>query len=528
MSERDAWDEFVVPAADPWAGFNPVVKPAPLPDLPLSQRIVGGLDDAARAASNAATFGMADRVAGGMDALTGRAPSYSAGTDAQVRQSQAARERSPWLSAAGDVTGIVGSSIAAGPARVAPAIADALGGGALARALGYGLGGAATGAAQGAGNTYTGNPADYARNATMGGVLGLASGAGTGAAFAPRPRVSGAKTPSYGELGAEADAKYAAVRANPTAYSANAVANMAGDAERHLYDEGYGPRYSGQTWDTFNMLHGYPPGAVVTPANLDYARKQLNRIPFSDISATDRSSGRILKDRIDDFIANPPPGAVLPSSPPGAAAEASRQLQAARGNYAASKRGEVMDDIKVAAQDAAASANSGLNVENVIRQKVKNLINPLSAGYEGKMAGFTPAEEDMLRQSIVRRGPTANIARAVGNMMGGGGGIGAPLVGLAAGAGAGGTIGHYFADDPSTGAAAGFAVPAIGMGIRMASNRSAANAIARATDTILQRSPLYMERAATAPMVPGPSMLSATNTGRVRDALALEMLRQQQ
>jgi hypothetical protein len=521
----DAWDAYPLATAPTgWDAFPPadkVVPPAPLPDYPLSSRILTGTDDAVRAAANTVTMGMADRIAGAGDTLIGKAPSYNAGVDAQVALSNMARERSPYASMAGDAAGIAMLPNTGG------ALAARMGGGALARIAGYGAEGAATGAAQGAGNTYTGNLSDYLKNAGMGGLFGLGTGATAGAAFAPRAPRLDAATPTVAELRAAKNAQYDTLRDSPAAYHPNAVANMAGDAEQHLYNEGFGPRYSPQTWGTFDMLHGYPPGATVTPGNLDFARKQLNRIPFSDLSATDRESGRILKERIDDFIANPPPGAVRPGSE-AAAAQASDLAQNARGNYATMKRGQALENIATAAEDAAASAGSGMNRENAFRAGVKNFINPKTAGYEKRTRGFTPDEIDMLRNEIVRRGPIANAARTAGNMMAGGGGIGAPIVAAAATGSAGGLAGKYFADDPATGSAVGIAVPAVGMGLRGASNRSAANAVARVTDTILQRSPLYRERAALAPMVPGPSLLSGANTARARDAVALELLRQQQ
>jgi len=67
-------------------------------NMPYSEQMskVGQtLDNAARMAANGATFGMADKFAGGMDALTGRAPYYDAGAKAQRAETQKLRETSP-------------------------------------------------------------------------------------------------------------------------------------------------------------------------------------------------------------------------------------------------------------------------------------------------------------------------------------------------------------------------------------------------------------------------------------------------
>jgi len=129
-------------------------------------------DDAVRAAANAITFGMADRLAG----LTS-----AGGTDEQVRLSEEARKRSPYASIAGDVGGAVML-----PGIGGRQLAARYGGGLLARGAGYGAEGAVLGAAQGAGNTYTGKPIDYITSAGTGGLMGGVLGAGMGAAFGPR------------------------------------------------------------------------------------------------------------------------------------------------------------------------------------------------------------------------------------------------------------------------------------------------------------------------------------------------------
>ncbi|WP_377840118.1 hypothetical protein [Bosea sp. UC22_33] len=135
------------------------------------------VDKGVRMAANGLTLGMADRFAGGMDALTGQAPSYSAGVDAQNARTQAVRQEAPILAgvaeAAGGLAGGVG--LIKNGVTLAGRAANA---GLLPRIGLFGLEGGLYGAASGAGNTYTGNAKDYAINALHGAELGGAIGAG--------------------------------------------------------------------------------------------------------------------------------------------------------------------------------------------------------------------------------------------------------------------------------------------------------------------------------------------------------------
>jgi hypothetical protein len=130
-------------------------------------------DNFVRAAANGMTFGMADKFAGGMDALTGNAPSYDAGVKAQ-------RSRTDALPTGQRVTGEVAGGLAGGVglAKSGLTLAGRLGPALFRRVLGYGAEGAGYGAAHGAGNTYSDDAGDYAANAGKGAATGLAIGGG--------------------------------------------------------------------------------------------------------------------------------------------------------------------------------------------------------------------------------------------------------------------------------------------------------------------------------------------------------------
>ena len=497
----------------------------------LNRSIPQTADDVVRATANAATFGMADRFAGAMNRATGltEAPDYSSAVNEEVKRSEAARERNPPAGIAGDVAGVTAQTLAApalggaglvarlGAGPLGRTVAAPLVGGAtreagpLARAVGYGTVGATVGALQGAGGTYSENLPDYVKNAVMGGVLGGVTGATSGAAFGPRPAMP--RRLSAAELEASKTAKYNALSRNEAEYHPTAIHDLADTAEQRLYNQDFGPDYSKKTWEALDMMRAVPHDSTVTPANLDYIRKQLNQIPYTEATRTDRRSGGMLKDMIDQFMVSPPPQMVKPGTE-AAAAEASRLAEGARGDYAAMRRVQKMEAMRTAAEDA------GTTPANL----VKNFINPNTQGFAKRTRGFTPEEIDMLRNDIARsgRGPLATL----GNFMGGGGGKG-NIVAPAVLSAAGGVAGHYLNQDPVLGGAVGFGIPVAGMALRHVANQATNAAMERAIARISQRSPLYRDTAAAAMLMPTGTP-TAPNAARARDAVTFELLRQYQ
>lgn len=186
-------------------------------------RIGGVLDKGVRMAANGMTFGLADRFAGGMDALTGRAPSYDAGVRAQRAETEAVRAANPGAAAVAEAAG--GLASGAGLVKSGVTLAGRVGSGLLPRVLGYGAEGAAYGGVHGAGSTYSDRIADYIENAKkgattgalIGGALPVAGNAAgalyrTGAAFLG-PRVEGASRGASALLRGAAQADEAGLRA---------------------------------------------------------------------------------------------------------------------------------------------------------------------------------------------------------------------------------------------------------------------------------------------------------------------------
>lgn len=502
-------------AADDWA----TTYAPPPPATPTTAGALQTLRDTARVGSSAFGFGLVPRATAAIRSVTG--DTYANELQKELALDQAARDRlgGPAATAADFVGG------AALPLPLGGAAAAAkLGGGALARAAGYGLEGAGQGALAGAGTTYSGNPADYLRNAALGGAVGAGSGAVLGSAFAPRAARPAAAVPTPQETFNRAAADYAALRANPTSYDPMALGLRASQVESALNNRGlYAERAPGAFKATDQMQTGVGiPGAIVTPANVDYIRQGLNMIPKGEASARDRLAGRSVRQALDDFVANPPPGAVLPGNNPADVAEAARLSVSAPGNYAATSRGQKLLNMTQAADDA----TTGFGLASVHR--AKNFINPDTATGVSKAAasGFSAPEIDALREQMVQRSRIANTLHAVGSAMGGGKGLAAATAGgVGAGLGA-----AYGGGDPVTTLGGALALPLTGVALRGAGNMMARNAMNRVVDQVMTRSPLYAERVAATggAMAPGAGPLSAENVQRVRNALTLGLLQQQQ
>ena len=476
------------------------------------------VDDAVRAAANAATFGMADRLAG----VTG------GGTDAQVKLSEAARARSPYASVAGDVAGA-----AALPGLGGAGLATRLGAGAaggrlspaLARAAGYGVEGAGIGAAQGAGTTYTGIPADYVKNALLGGAIGGVTGGIGGAAFGPRPNVSSARAPSADELEAFKNAAYRSLERHPARYTPESLSGRAFDIENTLrMGRNAHEQTSPQSFRVMNQLHYPPPAAAtgrqhITPGDVDFVRKGVTGNELAGMTPTDQGSAGVVRRGIDDFIRNPPPGAAVPGTEH-LAAHASRVANTAHQLHGGFKRTQAIEELIDNAGRTAGATHSGLNLRNELQKAVRSGLKEKGGTSTFSKAGYNAAERAALDQFSRGQGRTSQVLGYLDKYLGGGGGLGA----LAAGA----VGGKYLTPDDSgtNGLLVGLGTSGAGLALRAIGNRRAANNINELRNMIAQRNPLYAQRAANAPMVRGGG-LSPGTTQTLRDAMTIELLNQQ-
>lgn len=146
---------------------------------------------------------------------------------------------------------------------------------------------------------------------------------------------------------------------------------------------------------------------------------------------------------------------------------------------------------------------SGLNFDNRLRQNVASFLEK-----PANVRGYSDAEIEALNQFVNPGFGLRNATRYAGNLLGGGGGLGAGFTGSAATA-----LGSYLTGNPAAGMAIGLGTPALGYGLKKGQNALASNALGNIEEMIAMRSPLGAERAANAGSVPD-----------LRDIAALRLL----
>lgn len=314
-------------------------------------------------------------------------------------------------------------------------------------------------------------------------LAGVASpmgvGARTGAYATLGPFKRPIDAPSADALKEAADAGYKAVRGMGVDYSPKSVSDLASGVRTNLEQDGILGELAPKTFSILQKLETPPDGAVAVPfGNLEAARRAFGLAAKDFNNPTDQLAARRVVEGIDNFTSGPPEAAVLPTVPPATAQAAADTVKAARGNYAAAMRSDKLSGIEDAADLRAAAANSGANGDNAIRSRVAGLLlKPKDA------AGYSPEELAALEQ-VAKGGLLRNSTRAVGNLLGGGGGLGSMVSGGLSGV-AGVAAGGPF------GAMAGLVPPAVGLLAKKAANSMTRGALNSADELVRQRSPLY-------------------------------------
>jgi hypothetical protein len=153
-------------------------------------------------------------------------------------------------------------------------------------------------------------------------------------------------------------------------------------------------------------------------------------------------------------------------------------------------------------------------------------LNPESKAAGFRLRAYNPAEREAIA-AIPQTTRTERAARSLGDFagnLGSGSKLGSTALGLIGG----GAVGYSQGDPLSgavKGAALGLGAAGAGAGARSIANRIGQSRIDAAEALIKQRSPIYQERAATAPMT---SQNFPGTASAIRNAITLEMLKQQQ
>jgi hypothetical protein len=302
-------------------------------------------------------------------------------------------------------------------------------------------------------------------------------------AMAPRSvspmgvRVAPTKAPTGAELKAAGAQGYDTARGMGLEVKPQAAQGLGATIKADLTAAGIDENLAPKTFGIVSKLDNMDPASVVTVSNLESLRRTLGNAAGS-IDKTERMAAKSAQSKLDDWLANIPNADVIKGDPQAVSAI----LKEARANYAASERSAALDRKVVRAELRASAANSGQNIANTMRQRIADiLINP------NERRGYS-ADEIAQMEKIVGGTKTGNAARIVGNMLGGGGGLGTLTT---SGLGAL-TMGPQ-----------GLALPLVGVAAKQLQNASTMRQVRKLDEMLRSRAPL----ATSAPtqMMPVPA-----------------------
>jgi hypothetical protein len=342
----------------------------------------------------------------------------------------------------------------------------------VSRAAGAVKTGLTQGALFGAGNSE-GDFVQRASDAAVGAGTGAAlSGvvAGIGRAVAGK---APSAAPSIEELKSAAKKGYQSEAIKGLEVAPKAISDAAVGIRAKLDAEGFDDVIATKAHAILKRLESVPEGATITGQNLHSLQKTLGKAAGS-IDPQEKAAASIALRELNNVLENLPAEAVRK----GSADAFSTTMREANANYAAAMQAGNIDKKVIQAETRAAAANSGMNVGNTIRQRMADVaLNPK------QNRGMLP-EEIQAARSIAEGTPTENIVRKVGNMAGGGGGMGT-LVSGAIGMGAAGA----YSQDPSS-SFMGLALPAFGLAMRGLGNRMTLKQAEKLSEAIRNRAPL--------------------------------------
>lgn len=301
-------------------------------------------------------------------------------------------------------------------------------------------------------------------------TLATAGGLGTLRTGVPKP-----VTPTTEALNAAGSAGYNQAREMGLQLAPESIVRLADTTAAQLERIGLNADLAPDTFRTLARMREAPPGSHVDVSNLETIRATLREAARNFNNPREQKAASQAIAALDDHLANVGARDVVAGDP----AAASRVLSDARGNYAAAKRAETLDDAAWQAELNAGSANSGQNVNNATRQQLKGILKN-----DKKSSGFSDDELAQMERVVTGTG-AGNTARYIGNLLGGGGGLG-QITGSGIGAGVGAALAG------PVGAGVGAAVPpvtgAIAKALGNASTRRQSDIL---SEMVRQRSPLY-------------------------------------
>lgn len=295
-------------------------------------------------------------------------------------------------------------------------------------------------------------------------LMGMRAGAvGKGAQLRELPQAA----PAASDIKAAAKAGYDQAANSGVELHPDSLKNFSVQIKNDLTAKGIDSDVAEKTFKALDRLEQpQPNGAVVTTNNFRNLQRKLGLVMKSPDPTEQLAAGEVLR-ALNNHMENLPVGDIVRGTP-AEAAQVSQIIKEANANYSAVKSAERFDTKIQKAELNSSAANSGQNLENAMRQQVKTILqNPK------ERRGYT-RDELILMEKFVRGKSPANVLRTAGNLLGGGGGLGA-IVSGGAGAAMAGPM--------------GIAAPALGWGAKSIGNLMAGKQAAKINNSIRGRSP---------------------------------------
>jgi hypothetical protein len=276
-------------------------------------------------------------------------------------------------------------------------------------------GAVATGAgSEGAGELaqkYAPEAEPYARIA--GGLLGGAAAGTASAAVENTMRARGISTTQ--DLRNAADTAYGNARALPVERTPGQLAILRDQIRRDLIKQGHRADKSGGTFSRIEELPDPPtpeyPGGNRTFSDIEGVRQSLRdiagEVDARGMRTADARAATRAIDRIDDFLEDPSKAV---AGHQGLAAQQADFAREGRENWGAMARSQQIEAALARGQRNADSAGTGSNVDNTLRQQVKQILNN-----PRRAKNFTNDDRQIM-EDIVAGNPIRNSARLISKL----------------------------------------------------------------------------------------------------------------
>lgn len=234
--------------------------------------------------------------------------------------------------------------------------------------------------------------------------------------------------PTREQLAQEASAAYQRARQAGVVYSPQSFDNLLIDMRDNLVDaQGTKtrivPELHPKSAAALNALERYK-NAPQSLSELDEMR-QILKDAAGSVDPADRRVAMMLRDKLDEFVDNPPAGAVIA----GKGQEGAEALRQARDYYSRMRKSDVIEDL-IRNAEISAPNFSGSGLENALRTAFRQL-----AKNKNKMRLFTQEERAAI-EAVATGSGTANALRFLGRFAPTGVVSGGISGGIGAGAGA--------------------------------------------------------------------------------------------